>query len=77
MSELVRVSVTRQDIANPDKGGATLVFRELSDGDVEMTVMYGDPERDRGAYLIAKDEAWDLVDHLDVHLRRWVKAHPE
>jgi hypothetical protein len=48
----IAVPVTRQDIADPDKAEAELDFVILGDGDVEVTVKWGNPPRDRGAYLI-------------------------
>ena len=50
--EFFHVEVIRQDIADPDKAGARLDFVATSGGDMEMTVQWGDPPRDRGTYLI-------------------------
>lgn len=68
MPKPIRVSATRADITNPDRAEATLVFDTAWPESVEMTVRWGDPERDRGTYLISKMEAWDLYEFLKQHL---------
>ena len=48
----ITVPVVRQDIADPDKAEAELDFQILDGGDIEVVVKWGNPPRERGAYLI-------------------------
>jgi hypothetical protein len=61
----IRLMVSRPDIRNQDLAGAFLTFEVDSDGDVEMTVRWGEPERDRGIYLIPSNEACELLGFLE------------
>lgn len=59
--ETFRIEVIRQDIADPDRAAAELHFSALSDGDMELTVRWGDPPRDRGTYLIPAAAATEML----------------
>lgn len=61
----IRLMTNRQDIRNPDNAAAFLHFDVDSDGDVEMTVRWGEPERPRGTYLIPRSEADLLLEWLE------------
>jgi hypothetical protein len=65
----------RQDIADPDKAGAEVEFRFVSDGDIELTIRWGD--RDRGAYLISNPSFVNLaMKHVTDAIERRCERDP-
>jgi len=63
----IRLIVIRPDITNQDSANATamLRFETASDNDVEMSITWGDSERNRGTYLIPRSDADELAGWLD------------
>jgi hypothetical protein len=67
MPKELRLIVIRPDIANQESASATayLCFETASDDDVEMSVTWGDTDRNRGTYLIPRSQIDELTAWLD------------
>lgn len=64
-SKKIRLTANRQDITSPDRAQAFLEFDAVSEGDIEVTVWWGEPEKMRGWYRLYTSEAEKLQEFME------------